>query len=1424
MSIDLRHSVVQMGRTKDTAPATPRPAVLGTSGAPASGGRAGTVRLSASSSSLPVPAIAAARASPGHTRTGSDLSPSTASRAARKAPATPAGAGTAKPGAKATPGGTAGAGVAGTPRAGAGAGGVGTPGGGLSVSTGPATSGGASSASSPPVSHRLLIHGRNFSPYDLVLNPASFQHVEVGDVVELDVNGTVVVLKVETMEAVKGALQVSVAKNVADVFDLATRADVQVRRVLPQNVALDVVVLSFKDRFISRRDMWLLRNHVIGTTVYQGKDCGVQGIRVQARDMLMDDRHVRSGLVTEDTRLLFRSRTSRVFVLIQLSAEMWDFTPSGEELHFEKAIRFLEELTGRWAALGVSHSLTLIFFARAYFEDHTGDSAAAGGDGGADADGTQPASSPATKVALRDALEADVPERQYAEAHSAAVIPGYASPLGPPDCDSTVQRRADGLWYQDFYTVVADNEMRASGDWQSLLFDAKRSFMEFKDSVRTKGTISNASSGNVLEAVNLTMDIFERDFINRDLTRTGQSIVVVSAGSGVHEVDNQVLRITKQRMTDEGIGCDMICLGQPPLHVVPLFRHVCASGEENTALFHLPNWLNCSFYDPDGEDEQDTFALTGISDRDAARVANRKREAGGAHAYPEPLDVPTQLDVYRRYDDAVFPSARARRGMRTIPEDCSVSSADDSAGGLSSNASFGAPSHGGEVDAAVIAARRAAATPGVSLTGSTGALFGPHSAGQTRRLSSGGAPDGRKTSGGSSSLSLASAASPAPTQRRESSGGAVGGSFGATPRHMSAASSPRDPADLTPTFSYEVVDGRMSTSVKSGHLASSDPKPPFANFPGSVVAGPDGTVGTVNSTRRAAAPPHVIRVLVDHPLSQEESLTSVDDRMISLFTMHDPHKRNTVGDVTNSRWFHGMLGDYTSGGGGGGDAGGTGKPARSDVARRPVSRPPWLGLCEPAILPLTTDYFPDEETLDAEYVQRWNEYVLDSGENVYEDDLEKFVNELVLQRLLRGFQVIPKVRHWTGGQAEKAVPAVATVYLSSAHQFHVLRLFNSHEKTAVKVATYTRRAATHVLSKVPYAYCLHPLGHSRFRPMPNTISYVPDTDFKWSQLDEVICSHHTPFSSSSLFMTMRIEFALMDDGSKPSTQQRRSEAAAGGGASGPNVGIELLAKGDIKGIRSVSEAVAAHAASTPSPDDNPYQSNYVGFKTTVLSQRSYAFPEYGNDVQHFRTEIDSVNKLLSYEWVDVKIDKLRPRPHMVTRLAVNWLVASGAAVDDFVLKLTRRAKARGYIFTQVPIFRMRKLHPFRVTKIFLMCYRDGAARSAVERLVGERLTTLLGFSEDTRVEATKQYHYVHRTGCAVLRKSETDFFRLLWITNSLVAAPPARKTEMDAVRADLGRLADACRAVADVLETIVCAAEDLLGDDGTEGQATSPNS
>lgn len=65
--------------------------------------------------------------------------------------------------------------------------------------------------------------------------------------------------------------------------------------------------------------------------------------------------------------------------------------------------------------------------------------------------------------------------------------------------------------------------------------------------------------------------VFEKHYIERSLDRTGQLAIVISPGMGEFYVDRQLTNITKQRVMDNGVGIDLICVGQEPLYAVPLF-------------------------------------------------------------------------------------------------------------------------------------------------------------------------------------------------------------------------------------------------------------------------------------------------------------------------------------------------------------------------------------------------------------------------------------------------------------------------------------------------------------------------------------------------------------------------------------------------------------------------------------------------------------------------------------------------------------------------------------------------------------------------------------------------------------------------------------------------------------------------------------
>ena len=309
--------------------------------------------------------------------------------------------------------------------------------------------------------------------------------------------------------------------------------------------------LNFKDQYLSRADLWRLAvKELSERTVYKGQFVLFLGtIRVQVTAVYVDGREVQSAFFGRDTKPIFRSESSRYVLFVQMAREMWDFDSDGSgEIIFNKVVNgFLPALFKKWAALKVKHLVSIVLFARVEYD--TGISADLAG------------------TALQN------------------------------DYYTGIRCSGDRRPYKDFYRVVV-SEM-ASGEWTKILYQLKREFNHFRKDISTyhqdamssllttaedsptsaesinsiKAEASKAMYGNFLEAINMASSLYANDYIDRDLMRTGISIVIISASPGVFEVDYDTLRRTTETLVGTGIGIDLICVPKIPLHSVPLFRY-----------------------------------------------------------------------------------------------------------------------------------------------------------------------------------------------------------------------------------------------------------------------------------------------------------------------------------------------------------------------------------------------------------------------------------------------------------------------------------------------------------------------------------------------------------------------------------------------------------------------------------------------------------------------------------------------------------------------------------------------------------------------------------------------------------------------------------------------------------------------------------
>ncbi|KAI1382636.1 vacuolar membrane-associated protein IML1 [Hypoxylon trugodes] len=348
-------------------------------------------------------------------------------------------------------------------------------------------------------------------------------------------------------------IEVYVSKQIGIAFNMRKGTQVVLAPVdhLAPAVEASHVELSFKDMYLSRADMWRLAvADLADRTVYKGQFLYFLGtIKATVSTVFVEGRKVQSAFFGRNTRPIFRSESARYVLFLQMAREMWDFDSDGSgEIMFYKVVNgFLPALFKKWALLQVKHLVSIVLFARVEYD--TG------------------------------------------------LTTELANSTLHDDYYTGFQTSGDRRPYKDFYRVVV-SEM-SSGEWTKILHQLKMEFnvfrrdislhhreamndaMEIPEDASARGTSTGkikaqsslAMHGNFLEAINLASSLYAHDYVDRDLLRTGISIVVISPGPGVFEVEYESLRRTTEALVGNGIGIDLICIPNIPLHSVPLFRY-----------------------------------------------------------------------------------------------------------------------------------------------------------------------------------------------------------------------------------------------------------------------------------------------------------------------------------------------------------------------------------------------------------------------------------------------------------------------------------------------------------------------------------------------------------------------------------------------------------------------------------------------------------------------------------------------------------------------------------------------------------------------------------------------------------------------------------------------------------------------------------
>ncbi|XP_076401880.1 GATOR1 complex protein DEPDC5 isoform X10 [Peromyscus maniculatus bairdii] len=920
--------------------------------------------------------------------------------------------------------------------------------------------------------YKLVIHKKGFGGSDdeLVVNPKVFPHIKLGDIVEIahpNDEYSPLLLQVKSLKEDLQKETISVDQTVTQVFRLRPYQDVYVNVVDPKDVTLDLVELTFKDQYIGRGDMWRLKKSLVSTCAYITQKVEFAGIRAQAGELWVKNEKVMCGYISEETRVVFRSTSAMVYIFIQMSCEMWDFDIYGD-LYFEKAVNgFLADLFTKWKEKNCSHEVTVVLFSRTFY----------------------------------DAKSID----EFPEINRASI-----------------QQDHKGRFYEDFYKVVAQNERRE--EWTSLLVTIKKLFIQYPVLVRLEqaggfpqGDNSTSAQGNYLEAINLSFNVFDKHYINRNFDRTGQMSVVITPGVGVFEVDRLLMILTKQRMIDNGIGVDLVCMGEQPLHAVPLFKLHNRSVPRDSRLgddYNIPHWINHSFYTSKSQLFCNSFTprIKLAGKKPASEKTKNGRDTSLGTPKESENTLPIQVD-YDAYDAQVFrlpgPSRAQRLATcRSVREQENHNRKSASSCDVSSSPSL--PSRALPTEEV-----RSQASDDSSLGKSTNILMIPHPHLHQYEVSS---------SLGYTSTRDVLENMIEPPQRDSSAPGRF---------HVGSAESMLHvrPGGYTPQRALinPFAPSRMPMKLTSNRRRW------MHTFP----VGPSGEAIQIHHQTR--------QNMAELQGNRQRDPTHSSAELLEL-AYHEAAGRHSTSRQPGDSMSLNFSGteelsvSLLSNSGAGMNPRTQNKDSPEDgVSTSPdpiltLSAPPvvpgfcctvgvdWKSLTTPACLPLTTDYFPDRQGLQNDYTEGCYDLLPEADMDRRDEEgvqmtAQQVFEEFICQRLMQGYQIIvqPKAQKpnttvppplsssplYSRGLVSRNRPEEEGQYwLSMGRTFHKVTLKD-------KMITVTRYLPKYPYesAQIRYTYSLCP-SHSDSEFVSCWVEFCHERleEYKWNYLDQYICS------------------------------------------------------------------------------------------------------------------------------------------------------------------------------------------------------------------------------------------------------------------------------------------------------------------------------
>ena len=398
------------------------------------------------------------------------------------------------------------------------------------------------------------------------MNGNLFKAIQAGDVMELtvsDLDGTKFGVKVgqKSIQDGKTQLEVSLTKSLCDLYGLNSKMAVILRESSIEEYAVDMVALTLRNEYVTRRDMKLVMDSLKGELVHRNKIINSYGqLKFRVKEIFhRGNKKVNTGFITSKTTFSFCTKSAQCYWVIELTTDLWHYD-NHFYLLYHRVIRFIRLAFAQFFKNSVSHQIHILVMAKLYFPN------------------------------LDKSDINNIRENYELKLH----------------CDS--KERV----YQQIYHKICSIEKYKYTDYQQIISYLRRFFILFpslinwyykrpeftyfkpekytffpKGSEEFQTELASSEEVDILEIINICMSALGTQANDLSLNYTGQQILILSGGRGVYDASKRVARVTKNMLAKSQTSCDIFSFQLQPLHVAPLFIYKGENTIGKTDTFHF---------------------------------------------------------------------------------------------------------------------------------------------------------------------------------------------------------------------------------------------------------------------------------------------------------------------------------------------------------------------------------------------------------------------------------------------------------------------------------------------------------------------------------------------------------------------------------------------------------------------------------------------------------------------------------------------------------------------------------------------------------------------------------------------------------------------------------------------------------------------